>query len=75
MAGPPKPPEDGSPYFPVTGRAAHLAKAHIGVTTPLLAIALLMFGARIWLRTKPVWRIGWEDYIMSIGVVSEKKLE
>ncbi|PCD23837.1 hypothetical protein AU210_015353 [Fusarium oxysporum f. sp. radicis-cucumerinum] len=68
MSGPPKPPSDGSPFFPISERAAKLAVAHLGVTSPLLAIALVMFVARIWLRVRPVWRVSWEDYSMTIGV-------
>ncbi|EXM21605.1 hypothetical protein FoTM2_013920 [Fusarium oxysporum f. sp. vasinfectum] len=68
MSGPPKPPSDGSPFFPISERAAKLAVAHLGITSPLLAIALAMFVARIWLRVKPVWRVSWEDYSMTIGV-------
>ena len=71
MSGPPTPPKDGSPYFPITERSASLARVHIGVTTPLIAIALAMFVARIWLRVRP-WRISWEDYCMTIGVVGPK---
>src|SRR6478736_4787090 len=70
MSGPPKPPSDGSPFFPISERAAKLAVAHLGITSPLLAIALAMFVARISLRVKPVWRVSWEDYSMTIGVVS-----
>ncbi|QPC59872.1 hypothetical protein HYE67_002103 [Fusarium culmorum] len=70
MSGPLTPPSDGSPYFPITERSASLARIHIGVTSPLIAIALIMFVARIWLRVRPAWRISWEDYSMTIGVAA-----
>ncbi|RGP74629.1 integral membrane [Fusarium sporotrichioides] len=70
MSGPPTPPSDGSPYIPITDRSAALARIHIGVTSPLIAIALAMFVARIWLRARPTWRISWEDYSMTIGVAA-----
>ncbi|KAF4461529.1 integral membrane [Fusarium albosuccineum] len=68
MSGPPKPPSDGSPYFPISERAATLAVTHIAATSPLLAISLAMFVTRIWLRATPAWRISSEDYVMAIGV-------
>ncbi|KAF4458135.1 hypothetical protein F53441_70 [Fusarium austroafricanum] len=70
MLGSPKPPSDGSPYFPISERAANLAIAHLSITSPLIAIGLVMFGLRIWLRIRPVWRVSWEDYSMAIGVAA-----
>ena len=68
--GPPMPPVDGSPYFPISERAAHLAVVHLAGTTPLLVIGLIMFVVRIWIRIRPAWRISWEDYVFTLGVVS-----
>lgn len=68
-------PESVEPMlFPISERAASLARIHIGVTSTLLALALALFGLRIWVRTRPVWRVGKEDYIMSICVVSSVAL-
>ncbi|KAH8178404.1 hypothetical protein LIA77_03486 [Sarocladium implicatum] len=66
----PMPPADGSPYFPITERAAHLAVIHLAGTTPLLFIGLLMFVVRIWIRIRPAWRISWEDYVFTLGVAA-----
>ncbi|KAL2213809.1 hypothetical protein CC79DRAFT_1391718 [Sarocladium strictum] len=64
------PPTDDSAYYPVSERAAHLAVMHLAGTTPLLIIGLIMYMARIWIRVRPVWRISWEDYVMSIGLAA-----
>ena len=64
------PPADGSAYFPISEYSAKLAVIHLASTSPLLAIALAMFIARLWIRIVPTWRISAEDYVMSIGVVS-----
>jgi hypothetical protein len=64
MAAPP--PTD----FPVSDRAAYLAQVHIGVTAPILALCVLTFSTRLYLRARPVWNIGIDDYFIIVGFVS-----
>ena len=56
--------------IPVTERAAYLARVHYGVTIPLLALCLVPFIARLYVRIRPVWRIGWDDGFIIVGFVS-----
>ncbi|KAK3326062.1 hypothetical protein B0H66DRAFT_600197 [Apodospora peruviana] len=58
------------PFVPITDRAALLARVHIGVTIPLLALTLVPFVARIYSRIWPVWRIGFADWLIVIGFAS-----
>lgn len=53
----------------ITERAAFLARLHFGVTVPLLALALVPFCARIYVRIWPVWRLGWDDAFIIAGLV------
>ncbi|KAK4646183.1 hypothetical protein QC761_208210 [Podospora bellae-mahoneyi] len=52
----------------ITERAAFLARLYFGVTVPLLALALVPFCARIYVRIWPVWRLGWDDAFIIAGV-------
>ncbi|KAK4172341.1 hypothetical protein QBC36DRAFT_76772 [Triangularia setosa] len=52
----------------ITERAAFLARVHFGVTIPLLALALVPFCARIYVRIWPVWRLGWDDVFIIAGL-------
>ncbi|KAK0739512.1 hypothetical protein B0T21DRAFT_346819 [Apiosordaria backusii] len=52
----------------ITERAAFLARVHFGVTIPLLALALIPFCARIYVRIWPVWRLGWDDVFIIAGL-------
>ncbi|KAK4194534.1 hypothetical protein QBC40DRAFT_32709 [Triangularia verruculosa] len=52
----------------ITERAAFLARVHFGATVPLLALALVPFCARIYVRIWPVWRLGWDDVFIIAGL-------
>ncbi|KXX73375.1 hypothetical protein MMYC01_203369 [Madurella mycetomatis] len=54
----------------ITERAALLARVHVGVTVPLLALCLVPFFARIHVRVWPVWRFGLDDAFIVAGLVS-----
>ena len=55
--------------IPISERAAYLARVHIGVTIPLLALCLVPFCARLYVRMRPVWRVGWDDGFIVLGFV------
>ncbi len=55
--------------IPITDRAAHLARVHLCVTIPLLALTLVPFSARLYVRIWPVWRVGWDDALIVAGFV------
>jgi len=51
--------------------AVQLAQVHMGLTTVLLTIAILVLGVRLYLKSKGTWRLDPGDYFMAVGVVSE----
>ncbi|GAB1314652.1 Rhodopsin domain-containing protein [Madurella fahalii] len=53
----------------ITERAAFLARVHVGVTIPLLALCLVPFFARIHVRVWPVWRFGLDDAFIVAGLL------
>jgi hypothetical protein len=59
-----------SHLIPITERAAFLARVHVGTTIPLLALCLVPFIARIYVRVWPVWRLGVDDCFMVAGLVT-----
>jgi hypothetical protein len=65
------PPSPAGPFLiPITDRAAFLARVHFGVTISLLAVTLIPFCARLYVRIWPVWRFGWDDFLITAGFVS-----
>jgi hypothetical protein len=54
----------------ISDRAALLARVHVGVTIPLLALCLVPFCTRLYVRIRPVWRVGWDDVFIVLGLVS-----
>lgn len=44
----------------------------IGLSTFLHVVSLSLFGARMWTRTIPRWRLGLDDYFLMAAVVSVK---
>jgi len=56
--------------FPISEQAAYLARVHVGVTIPLLALSLVPFCARLYVRIRPVWRLAWDDWFIILGLVS-----
>lgn len=67
FAGPPNP---ALIPAPPTQAAQDLAQTFVGVIIGLNVVSFLLFGGRIWTRTMPVYRLGWDDYITSIAYVS-----
>jgi hypothetical protein len=55
--------------YPIYERAAYLARVHDGVTIPLLALSLVPFCARLYVRVRPVWRLAWDDLFIVLGLV------
>ncbi len=55
--------------FPISEEAAYLARVHVGVTIPLLALCLVPFCARMYVRIRPVWRLAWDDLFIILGLV------
>jgi len=67
-SGPPPIPTD--PFIPISDRAALLARVYFGFTGTLLALTLIPFSARLYVRTWPTWRVGWDDWLIAMGFVS-----
>ncbi|KAK4445774.1 hypothetical protein QBC34DRAFT_357697 [Podospora aff. communis PSN243] len=57
-------------FIPITPHAAYLARVHFGVTVPLLALGLISFSARCYIRTWPQWRVGWDDLLIALGFMT-----
>ena len=53
----------------ITAAAAHASRVHLGVGIPLLTIGLAIYFVRMWFRIRPAWRVGAEDYCITVGVV------
>jgi hypothetical protein len=54
----------------ISEHAAYLSRIYIGVTATLLFFCTLTFVRRIYLRVRPVWTIGLDDYFIIVGYVS-----
>ena len=67
-SGPPPIPTE--PFIPISDRAAFLARVHFGVIVPLLALTVVSFSARLYIRTWPIWRVGWDDWLIALGFVA-----
>ena len=42
----------------------------IGITAALHLISLSTYGARMYTRSRPVLRLGWDDYFITAAIVS-----
>jgi hypothetical protein len=67
---PAPPPPPGPYFFPISEHVAFLSRVHVGTTIPLLALCLVPFFARIYVRTWPVWRFGVDDGFIIAGLVT-----
>jgi len=56
--------------IPISDRTAYLSRVHVGITIPVLALTLVPFFARLYIRIRPTWRIGWDDAFVIVGFVS-----
>jgi len=58
-------------FFIVGPREAKLCQVYIAATTILVALSLFTYGARIYTRIKPGWRVGLglDDWFITAGVV------
>ncbi|OCL04760.1 hypothetical protein AOQ84DRAFT_380255 [Glonium stellatum] len=45
------------------------ARLFAGATITLSVVSTLIFGARIYTRIRPLYRLGWDDYIISVAYV------
>lgn len=68
FAGPPDP--NFIPAVPLPG-ALQLAHVFAGVAITVNILSTLVFGGRMWTRSFPVFRLGWDDYIISASYVGE----
>ncbi|KAK1749701.1 hypothetical protein QBC47DRAFT_395505 [Echria macrotheca] len=64
------PPMPTGAFVPISDRAALLARVHFGVTVPLLVLSFVAFSARLYVRTRPVWRVGWDDWLIALGFLA-----
>jgi hypothetical protein len=60
---------DRSTPAPPSDRAVHIASEFTIISTLLLAIATLLFAARLWTRCFPVFRMLADDYVSLVGYV------
>jgi hypothetical protein len=70
--GPPPGPGDmpmGPPVIPFSEHAAHLGRVFYGVTVPLAVLATTAFFLRVYQRTRPTWKVGWDDWFILVGFV------
>lgn len=54
---------------PVSEAAIKISKKTINASYALTALSTVVFLARIWTRTRPVFRMGWDDYCISVAYV------
>ena len=57
-------------FIPIPERGAYLARLYYGLTIPLLAISIATLAARLYVRSRPAWKVGWDDWSLLIGTVS-----
>ncbi|KAK1749720.1 hypothetical protein QBC47DRAFT_426653 [Echria macrotheca] len=53
--------------FYVSEHHAYLSRVYLGVTSTFLFFCTVVFVTRIYLRVRPVWTIGMDDYLHIIG--------
>ncbi|KAK3995529.1 hypothetical protein QBC44DRAFT_18682 [Cladorrhinum sp. PSN332] len=53
--------------FPVSDQNVELAKSYVVTTSIALVASLIPFAARIYVRIRPLWRLGWDDYLIGAG--------
>jgi hypothetical protein len=63
------PPDPNLIPAPPSAESLELAHGFARATISLLAVSSVLFGARIWSRTVPVIRLGWDDYLIAVGYV------
>ncbi|KAF4625082.1 hypothetical protein G7Y89_g13087 [Cudoniella acicularis] len=56
------------PQIPLTEADHHAAMVFVAVTVPLLAVALASLAARITHKIQSQLSLGWEDYLIAVGV-------
>jgi hypothetical protein len=64
------PPDPAKIPLPLTDAALTTSIKFAGVGVALNVVAFLVFGGRMWTRTYPVFRMGWDDYAMILAYVS-----
>jgi len=53
----------------ISDRGAALARIYVGVTTPLLILGLVTLSLRLYVRSRPVLYLGWDDVWIVVGAV------
>ena len=57
------------PTFWISERNANLARLAIGLTSPLVPLCVLTLCARIYVRSRPVFKLGFDDLFIFLGAV------
>ena len=53
----------------ITERSAMLSRLYYGLTIPLLVITVLTLALRFYLRIRPVYKLGLDDWCVLLGTV------
>ncbi|KAK4141226.1 uncharacterized protein C8A04DRAFT_14251 [Dichotomopilus funicola] len=59
-----------TPLFHINDRVPYISLIHVSTTIPLLALTLVPFFARIYVRIWPEWRFGLDDGFIVAGLAS-----
>jgi len=59
---------DGTVWV-ITERSAMLSRLYYGLTIPLLVITVLTLALRFYLRIRPVYKLGLDDWCVLLGTV------
>ncbi|KAK4467219.1 hypothetical protein QBC42DRAFT_258027 [Cladorrhinum samala] len=65
---PPPMPDMTAPGMFVTEQVASVASKYIAVTTCFVVVSLIPFAARMYVRARPAWRFGADDYLIVAGL-------
>ena len=55
--------------FPISERGATLARLGLGLTSPLVALCIVTLAARFYVRARPTYKLGWDDWCILLGTV------
>ena len=56
--------------IPISEHSANLARLHFGLTVPILALCIITLFCRFYVRIRPRWTLGLDDWCIGIGTVS-----
>ena len=58
-----------APTFLISERGASLARLALGLTSPLAGLCVATLAARFYVRIRPVYKVGWDDWSILLGTV------